>query len=78
MPAIFVRDPTNEFAVVQDDELAINSTVEALRSAQAVTIYNKSQGIRHNLAHDLSKRQIDMICACSLINLVRNSNSEAY
>jgi aconitate hydratase len=64
-------DPDAIDAIDQGDELALDDLINALDSGDEVTLHNRTKGQRYTMHHGLSQRQIDMIRAGSLINLVR-------
>ncbi len=55
----------------QGDELELPGIPEAIRSGGGVLVKNRTKDESYELAHALSERQIEMILAGSLLNVVR-------
>jgi aconitate hydratase len=68
----FVR-PDDHAAVGQGDVLALQNLHEALRSAHELEVQNETSGEAFPVRHALTPRQVDMVLAGSLTNLVREA-----
>lgn len=71
LPLIFV-DPEDWDKIDQDDVLAIGEVRSAIRQGNRVQLTNRSKDQTYETLHKLTERQIDMVLAGSLINLVGN------
>jgi len=70
LPLRFVA-PESYDSIEQNDDLALPGLVEALKSGDKIVAENARTGERHELTHDLSERQIRMIIAGGLLNMMR-------
>lgn len=69
LPLTFV-DPEDWGKIDQGDGLSIFGIREALQRDGTITVTNKTRGKTFQVAHSMSGRQIEMVLAGSLINLV--------
>ena len=66
---------TDDYESIEEgDELAIDDPVKALEAGSEVQVRNRTRDRAYTLKHELSQRQIDMIRAGSLINVVREED----
>jgi len=70
LPLTFV-DPQDWEKINHRDVLAISDTHNCFQNGHPIKIVNTTKGESYRANHSLSRRQIDMILAGSLINLVR-------
>jgi len=61
--------------VAPGDALVLAGIRTALKSGARVTVRNKTKGESYELEHSLSEREVEMILAGSLLNLVRDNRS---
>jgi aconitate hydratase len=61
-------------SIEEDDELAIEDPVGELESGREVEVHNTTRNRTYRLQHELSRRQIDVIRAGSLINRIRDED----
>ncbi|WP_045226823.1 aconitate hydratase [Methyloterricola oryzae] len=69
LPLLFV-DPGDWDKIGQDDVLAIEEARSAISQSNRVQLTNRSKDQTYETLHNLTKRQIEMVLAGSLINLV--------
>ncbi len=74
LPLTFAR-PDDWDQIEQDDVLVLDNLREQIQQAGRLEIYNKSQDEGYPVEHSLSPRQVKMLLAGSLINLVREEQS---
>ncbi|SER79026.1 aconitate hydratase [Nitrosomonas sp. Nm51] len=72
LPLTFA-DSTDFERIGQNDTLCISQIREMLQQDSTVTVINKTKDITFQARHSLSNRQIEMILAGSLINLVNTA-----
>ncbi|HNP51587.1 MAG TPA: aconitate hydratase [Nitrosomonas nitrosa] len=70
LPLTFV-DAGDWKKIDQDDVLSISDIRESLQGDESITVANKTQNTSFQVIHSMSTRQIEMVLAGSLINLVR-------
>ncbi|GJL76864.1 aconitate hydratase [Nitrosomonas sp.] len=70
LPLTFV-DAGDWKKIDQDDVLSISDIRESLQGDESITVANKTQNTSFQVIHSMSARQIEMVLAGSLINLVR-------
>jgi aconitate hydratase len=70
LPLTFVH-PQDYDQVEQGDELEIKDIRQALLGANPISVVNKTKNTTFNTQHNLSDRQVEMVLAGSLINVVR-------
>jgi aconitate hydratase len=69
----------NDYAKInQDDILYINNLHEALKEGNKLRLNNKTSGKSIEVVHSLSRRQVEIILAGSLINLVSRKIKHEY
>ena len=56
---------------MQGDELTVNN-LHSITRINKLKVLNKTNNINFDVEHSLSKRQIEMILAGGLINVVKN------
>lgn len=71
LPVTFV-DPAAYDGIEQGDELRIEQVHKGLKEGRQFTVQNRSKNAAFEVQHALSRRQVEMILAGSLINEVRN------
>jgi aconitate hydratase len=71
LPLTFV-DPQDYERIAPGDSLRIDRVREALKGGQRIDIENVTRREVYRVAHDLSGRQLEMVLAGSLINVVRD------
>ena len=71
--ALVFDDPADWSDIRQDDVLRIDNLHAALASDRPLEIRNRSRGRTYRLHHRLSSRQLDMVLAGGLINVIRDS-----
>ncbi len=57
--------------IEQDDELALPGIREAVEAGSRVVVRNATKGESYELEHGLSRRQVEMVLAGGLLNVVR-------
>jgi predicted aconitate hydratase len=72
LPLRFVTPETFD-RIEQGDELVFHGLVEALEAGDRILAENSRSGERHELTHDLSERQVRMIIAGGLLNMMRQT-----
>lgn len=72
LPLSFVAPETFD-NIEQGDELAFEGLVEALEGGDRILARNSRTGEHYELTHDLSDRQIRMIIAGGLLNMMRQA-----
>ena len=70
LPLTFV-DPDDREKIGRDDMLVIEDIRNAIRENKKISVENKSKGENYLTEHAMSDRQIEMVLAGSLINLVK-------
>lgn len=71
LPLTFI-DFNDYSKIEQNDILSISNAADLLRSGGKILINNETKNEFFETAHTLSQRQIEMILAGSLINIIRN------
>ena len=66
-------DPETFDRIEQGDGLVFQGLVEALEAGDRILAENSRSGERHELTHDLSDRQVRMIIAGGLLNMMRET-----
>jgi aconitate hydratase len=72
LPLQFV-DPADRDKIQQDHVLAIEGVRAALQTGRRLNVFNQTRNESYVLEHRLSSRQVDIVLAGSLINLVRKT-----
>lgn len=72
LPLTFIN-PDDWEKISRDDLLVIEDIGNAIRKNQKISVENKSKGETYLTEHTMSDRQIEMVLAGSLINLVKNN-----
>ena len=70
LPLEFI-DPADWAKIGQDDELKIENVHQISETNNTLVVKNQTKNESYEIGHRLSGRQIEMILAGSLINLVR-------
>jgi aconitate hydratase len=70
LPLTFVN-PADYDNIAQDDELEIASIRDALKKNPVLVVENKTGGERFEVKHDLTTRQVDIILAGGMLNVMR-------
>jgi len=70
LPLEFVEAATHG-RLHQGDRLRINGVREALRAGQPLTVVNETQGTQFRARYDLSERQVEVLLAGGLLNLIK-------
>lgn len=73
LPLIF-DNPDDFDKIDQEDILALPNIRQALSDGQPITVTNQTNDESYPVSHALSDRQVDMILAGSLINIVREGD----
>lgn len=68
---LVLADPADHARCQQGDRLRITGVRRALQEGAPLTVENLTRGIRIVVRHDLSPRQIEVIVAGGLLNLIR-------
>ena len=71
LPLTFA-DPADYDGIEQGDELRLDSVKSSIQDGNRLTVENRTKSKRFEVEHTLSRRQLDMVLAGSLINHVRN------
>lgn len=61
--------------IEQDDTLVLKNVRDAVQNGQQLTVHNKSKDEEYDVTFSLSPRQVDMILAGSLINVVKSESA---
>ncbi len=75
LPLTF-SSPESYDLVSEGHRLTIDKPEEQILAGQTLSIVNKTTGVSFHATHALSQRQVDMIRAGGLINLVRNRRAQ--
>lgn len=70
LPLIFAH-PDDWEQIAQEDQLAIQDVRNSIRNGSTVPVFNASQQVTYETYHPLTPRQVEMVLAGSLINLIR-------
>ncbi len=73
--ALTFIDPSDWAKIDQDDELEISNVRDAIQKGTLIKVVNKTKKHEYHTEHAMSGRQIEMILAGSLINVVRKKHS---
>ena len=65
------ESPEDYEQVKQGDILVLQNLHERIRSGESFELFNKTRERRYRVRHFLSRRQVDMVMAGSLINIAR-------
>jgi aconitate hydratase len=65
------ESPEDYEQVKQGDILVLQNLHERIRSGESFELFNKARERRYRVRHFLSRRQVDMVMAGSLINIAR-------
>jgi len=68
-----LTDPRDYGRLKQGDTLRIAQVREVLRQGKPLTVVNLSQGYEFQVRYDLSERQVQMILAGGLLNMIRGA-----
>jgi aconitate hydratase len=71
LPLTFI-DPDDWEKIERDDVLLIDDIENVIKHSKRISIVNKSKNENYNTEHAMSARQIEMVLAGSLINLIKN------
>lgn len=74
LPLIFV-DPEDWERIDKGDVLSIPDVRDAIRRANRVRVINLTKNETYETKHPLKSRQVEMVLAGSLINLVRQNRA---
>jgi aconitate hydratase len=74
LPLEFLH-PEDWETIDQDDVLTISNTRKAIGDAGHIEVMNKTKSEKYEMKHSLTDRQIEMILAGSLINIVRREGA---
>jgi len=72
--ALTFSDPLDWEKIDQGDELEMPGAREAIQNGKKIRVLNKTKNQTYETEHAMSRRQIDMILAGSLINVVRQKH----
>ena len=72
LPLAFVN-PADYDAVAQDDQLQILGIRTRLTQSPTLVVENKTRGSKFEVRHDLTPRQVDIILAGGMLNLMRKT-----
>ncbi|MDN5865655.1 MAG: aconitase family protein, partial [Gammaproteobacteria bacterium] len=72
--ALTFKDEKDYDAIDQDDALAFENLRDAIQNGNEVKVTNKTQGKTFVCEHQLSKRQIEMVLAGSLLTVVQQKH----
>lgn len=75
LPLVFV-DPSDWDGIAQDDILQIFDVPEAITKGRRITVINHTKNERYETEHPLTPREVEMVLAGSLINVVRSHRRE--
>ncbi len=70
LPLEFV-DPADHGRLQQGDRLEIRGIRAALESGQPLTVRNETQGTEFQVRYDLSERQVEIVLAGGVLNLIK-------
>jgi aconitate hydratase len=73
LPLVFIKSDDYD-QISQEDDLAINNIRDTLKRSNIIKVTNQSKNVTFQVKHFMSQRQIEMVMAGSLINMVRNEN----
>ena len=71
LPLVFIKSEDYD-QISQEDDLAINNIRDTLKRSNIIKVTNQSKNVTFQVKHFMSQRQIEMVMAGSLINMVRN------
>jgi aconitate hydratase len=71
MRLVFIKSEDYD-QISQEDDLAINNIRDTLKRSNIIKVTNQSKNVTFQVKHFMSQRQIEMVMAGSLINMVRN------
>jgi aconitate hydratase len=71
LPLTFI-DPDDWEKIERDDLLLIDDIENAVKHSKRINIVNRSKNENYETVHTMSARQIEMVLAGSLINLIKN------
>jgi len=74
LPLTFVREG-DEQAIQQGDVLEIRDIPQALRAGGPLTVHNLTQGTPFQVTHSLTSRQVEIVLAGGLLNLIRTKGA---
>ncbi|MCF6148777.1 MAG: aconitate hydratase [Candidatus Kuenenia sp.] len=57
--------------IEQDDVLVISDVTNTIKKGKSVKVYNRKKGDTYDTLHTMSDRQIEMVLAGSLVNIIR-------
>src|ERR1051325_3439459 len=69
-------DPADSEKIDQNDVLILPSVREAIRRGKQVNVINKTKGENYATEHVMTERQVEMVLAGSLINLMRERHDQ--
>ncbi len=75
LPLTFA-DPVDYDAIGPDNELRIAGIRSSLKGSLVLVVENKTRGLKFEVRHDLSARQIDIILAGGMLNYTKRSSGE--
>jgi aconitate hydratase len=75
LPLTFVN-PADWEKINQNDVLILTDLREAIRRGNQVTVLNETKRETYNTEHAMTERQIEMVLAGSLINLMRERHNQ--
>lgn len=70
LPLIF-QNPGDWEKIEQDDVLVISDVTNTIKKGKGVKVYNRKKGDTYDTLHTMSDRQIEMVLAGSLVNIIR-------
>ncbi len=74
LPLTFVREG-DEQSIQQGDVLEIRDIPQALRAGGPLTVHNLTQGTPFQVTHSLTSRQVEIVLAGGLLNLIRTKGA---
>lgn len=74
LPVTFV-DPNDYDKIEQGDELEIRNVREAVQQGKQVTVHNQTKNESYETEHTMSERQVKVLLAGSLINIVKHKHA---
>lgn len=70
-------DPQDRERIDQDDELVIEHLHDALQKGTELTVVNRSKKRQYRVDHSMTGRQVHMVHAGSLINIMRRKSTSS-
>ncbi|MGH9339413.1 MAG: aconitate hydratase [Acidobacteriota bacterium] len=77
IPPLIFSDPEDYERIEVQDNLVIERVREAIETEKPIQVINKTKNVRFQVEHRMSPRQIEMVLAGSVLNVVRHSSHEA-